>query len=248
MALPFTYANLTTAQMSSLDTMFQAVGLLGAVPCTVAGANTLTLSPNANTPVVSVLANYTLFSGVVVTTNTAAVSVAIGGLTALPLYKDTPAGPANLIAGDLVASDFLLIAYDSALNSGNGGFHLLHGTEKRYQVTGQVTVTNSAGVTLTAAQITGSGIGFSVISRAGSPGGGISDTTDIATNILAAMPGAVVGSTFRVRVSNATGQTVTLLGGTGVTVVGTATTATGTTHEFEGVITATGTPAITVYG
>ena len=49
------------------------------------------------------------------------------------------------------------------------------------------------------------------------------DLTDTATNIVNAIPGAVVGQTFPVWIGNLGLGTMTLTGGTGVTMVGTAT-------------------------
>ena len=117
-----------------------------------------------------------------------------------------------------------------------------------YTIANMPTVTNNSGVTLTAADLVGTGGGASIITRAGSPGVGFNDTTDTATDILYAMPGVVVGSTFTVLMNNTTGQIQTLVGGTNVTIAGTATTAAGNTHIFTGVVTATGTPAVTLYG
>ena len=52
---------------------------------------------------------------------------------------------------------------------------------------------------------------------------GRTDTTDTAANLLAALPDMDIGESFLLAVSNVTGQTLTIAGGTGVTVVGQST-------------------------
>lgn len=124
MPLPYTFANLTTAQLSYLDANFSAVGALTPIPCAVSGTNALTLTPLANTPAVSSYVNYGIFTGVVVSTNTGATTAQVNSLAALPIYKDTSAGPAALTGGELVAGNVVYLVYDAALDGGNGGFHV----------------------------------------------------------------------------------------------------------------------------
>lgn len=81
-----------------------------------------------------------------------------------------------------------------------------------------VTINNAAGQTLTAAAIT-SGV---ILRQAA---GVVNDTTDTAVNIMQAMYGNTgssieIGETFRVLFSNQGASTVTIVGGTGVTVSG----------------------------
>lgn len=124
MALPFSFANVTTLVTSQLDANFNALGVLTPIPCTVAGTNTLTLTPNANTSSFTNYSNYMIFSGVAASTNTGSTTGQVGALAALNIYKDSPAGPVLLTGGEIVALCQFLLIYDSALNLGNGGFHL----------------------------------------------------------------------------------------------------------------------------
>lgn len=77
-----------------------------------------------------------------------------------------------------------------------------------------------------------------------------SDTTPAASAIVTAIPGAIVGSSFRFIYRNASttaGQLDTLLAGSGVTLSGNVQIAAGQTQEYIGRITNVGTPAVTLY-
>jgi hypothetical protein len=112
------------------------------------------------------------------------------------------------------------------------------------------TVTTNAtatGVTLLAAAMV-NGVYFHA------PTGDVNDTTDTAAHIIAALPNCYVsgttGTSFAFRLFNNSGgaNTITVLGGTNVTVTGTATVAQNAVRSFIGVVTAcTGTPAVTLY-
>lgn len=127
MALPFTFANLSIAAMSDLDDNFAALGALTPIPCTIVGTNALTLTANANTPVVGSLSNYMQFTGIAPHTNTSSVTAAVGLISPLNVYKDTPAGPVVLSGGEIIANNAITLIYDSTLNTGAGGFHLQTG-------------------------------------------------------------------------------------------------------------------------
>lgn len=125
MALPTTFAAATQATGAQLDNNFNAVGKLGTIPCGVSGTNSLTLTPTAGiAPTISAYANYLQFSGVVATTNSAAVTAQIGSLAVLNVYKDSPSGPVVCTGGELIAGCMFTLRYDSTLNASAGGFHL----------------------------------------------------------------------------------------------------------------------------
>ena len=250
MALPVTFAGLSTVPLSNLDLNFAALGALTAIPCGVAGTNALALTPQANTPTIAAYVNYQSFIGVAAAANTGGTTATVSGLSALSVFKDTQGGPVALAGGEIAAGNIISLTYDSAMNTGAGGFHLAILAQYTQYPQGAVnTVSSATGVTLTAAEVTGNGTGLGIIARTGAAGGGISDTTPTAAQLLAAMPGAVVGTTFKFLSSNTTGQTQTLLGGTNVTVAGTATIGTSTTRTFEGIVTSiSGAGAITMYG
>lgn len=251
MPLPTLFANLTNPTGPELDADLAVLGALTIIPCSVSGTNTLALMPLTSpaTPSVPVYQNYICFSGIVANANTAAATVAVGSLAALGVYRDTPAGPVALSGGEQQPNNLCLWLYDSALNGGNGGFHLVTSSlASPYIKTSLQSVAANAGTTLSAINLTGAGLGQSIITRSGTLGGGFNDATDSAANIVAAMPGSIVGSTFKFRVENTTGQTQTLTAGAAVTLVGPVTTAAAASHDYIGVITAIGTPALTVYG
>ena len=248
MALPVTFAAQTTPTMPELDQNFAALGALTAIPCTVSGTNTITMTPAANTPTIAAYANYQPFSGVAAATNTGAATNAVGGLTALAIYKDSASGPVALAGGEIVIGNALYLVYDSALNAGNGGFHLLGAVTKANTGAAPATVNSATGVTLSAAVLTGSGTTQAIQLRTGAASGDFNDTTDTATAIIGAIPGCGLYTYFRFTVLNSTGHTQTILAGSGVTVSGVATTANGTTHAFVGVVTNLGSPAVTISG
>lgn len=261
MALPYLFANLTVATSTFLDANFAALGALTPIPCSVTGMNNLTLSPVFNAPSVIQYTNYMPFvcGG---TNNTGPATAQVGSLPALLIYKDSLAGPVELTGGEMVAGNLYVLLYDNALNSGNGGFHLQSSQGLNYvpanvsganatgtwpERGGVTPITSATGVTLTAAQLTGGG-NQSIITRAGSPVGGITDTTDTAANIVAALTGASPGVVFRFRIVNTSGQTVTLGAGSGVVLSGGLTTASGASHDFIGIIFSTVSPSIGIYG
>lgn len=76
------------------------------------------------------------------------------------------------------------------------------------------------------------------------------DVTDTAAAIVAAIPGAIVGSTFEFVYRNrsaTTGQKLTLTAGVGVTVSGNASNFANGDITYIGIVTNVGTPAVTIY-
>lgn len=124
MSLPNSFSNNTTPTGPQLDANFAAVGALTVIPCTVAGTNSLTLTPEADSPAIAAYSNYLRVSGVFGAANNAQMNVQLGSLTSLPVYVDTPAGPAITTGGEGVANTAFSMMYNSALNNGNGGWHL----------------------------------------------------------------------------------------------------------------------------
>lgn len=250
MPLPNTFAAQTTPQMVELDQNFAALGALAAIPCTASGTNTIALTPAANAPTVAAYGNYQPFSFIASATNTTAATAAVGSLAALSIYTDTSVGPTLTAGGEIRAGNLVVLTYDSTLNTGAGGFHLssvLPQPRPNVSITNSVTI--ASGTTLTAAQLTGSGNGWAVILRSGGGGSGFNDQTDTAAAIVAAIPSVVTNARFQFRYINTTGQTGTITAGSGVTVNATnTTTAAGATHDYVGVITNVGTPAVSIYG
>lgn len=125
MTLPNTFANETAPQMQELDENFATVSALGTIPCVASGSNAIVMTPiPGKSADLSAYANYIRLSGVASATNTGAATAQYASLAALPIYKDSEAGPVALASGDIVGGCMFVLTYDSVLNSGNGGFHL----------------------------------------------------------------------------------------------------------------------------
>lgn len=126
MTLPFTFADATgDLALSDFDANFAAVGALVTIPCTITGVNTLILTPAVGSPAIPNYANYLRVCGVPVDTNTAAAAARVGPLALLQIYLDSPTGPRPLIGYEIVAGNLITLVYDSALDGGSGGWHLL---------------------------------------------------------------------------------------------------------------------------
>lgn len=119
------FANLTQATGAELDANFAALGASVVVPCTLTGTNTVTLTPPTSLPAITAYANYTTFSAVATAYNTSAQTMQVGTLPGVNVYKDTATGPALLTGYEIAPGNLVMYTYDSALNSGAGGWHLL---------------------------------------------------------------------------------------------------------------------------
>ena len=111
---------------------------------------------------------------------------------------------------------------------------------------GAAEVINKDNVTVGASTLTVQSLLQGLLKRGGTQVGGFNDTTPSASQIVAAILGnrdyvdnslnspvsIPSGLTFRFRYLNTTGQTATLVAGTGVTITGTATIATVTGREY----------------
>jgi hypothetical protein len=121
MGLTTIFANLPAgnAPASYLDTNFNEVGAMGVTACTASGTNAISLTPLSNQTAVNSYGNYQIFSFVAAGSSTSGISVNVNGVGTLGLYwpDGTQAGAQGLIAGV-----YYQIAYNSALNSGAGGF------------------------------------------------------------------------------------------------------------------------------
>ncbi len=93
--------------------------------------------------------------------------------------------------------------------------------------------------TMTAGQMVGG------IIRRFSPGAAFTDCTDTATNIVNAIPGAVVNQSFPLIIANLGSGIETVGAGTGVTISGTATIASAATRLFLGTVTGSTTVTLT---
>lgn len=146
------FAPQTTPTMAELDQTFAAVAALGIVPCTAAGTNLITLSPAANTPSISAYANFLQFSFVAVNTSNGSVTLQVGSLPALPVYAAD--GTTQLGNKSIQATDFYVVAFNQALNGGNGGWTVVSASATGVTAgtySGQVTFTADASGRITSA-------------------------------------------------------------------------------------------------
>jgi hypothetical protein len=125
MALPYIFASVTTIATPQFDANFAALGALTPIPCSVTGTNALGLTPLANTPTVPAYQNYMQFTGVAANTSSGTITAQVGSLAALNVYVDTAAGLVQASTGQIVQNTSFTLMYDSTLNTGSGGFHLL---------------------------------------------------------------------------------------------------------------------------
>jgi hypothetical protein len=126
------FQNSVVAQAAALDNNFATFGALVPIPCTISGTNTLTLTQNGvglvPTPTLSAYTTGMLFTGIASTSNSAGVTVQVGSLPALTVYKDILAGPSPLSGGEIIGLNAVSFLFDAALASGAGGFHLITAT------------------------------------------------------------------------------------------------------------------------
>jgi hypothetical protein len=246
MPLPNTFAASNSPDLLWLDENFQTLGFFVVVPAVVAGTNTITLTPVSNAPTVVGPTEYQIYAGVyTAAANTGACTAQVVGLAAYPVFKQGGSGPVALTGGELIFGNLYLFQWNSNLPT-VGGWVLINPALPPLAMGGTSSITSTTGVTMTAAEMTGAGSGQGIISRAGSPSGGISDQSDTAAHIITALAGSTTNTIFRFRVINTSGQTVTLTTNTGITLEGTATTANNTTHDFIGIVTGAG--AVTITG
>ncbi|HSV26161.1 MAG TPA: hypothetical protein VLJ17_24445 [Xanthobacteraceae bacterium] len=126
MSLPFIFANATELDTPNLDSNFAAVGAGLTIPCTATGTNAVTLTPLANFPTISAYTNNAPVFGfqAVANTTTSPVTLQVGGLAALNVYKAN--GAALIGANDFLIGNTYYVVFNQALNSSAGGWVVLN--------------------------------------------------------------------------------------------------------------------------
>src|SRR5215831_9837124 len=121
-----TFANLTQPTLPELDGNFAILAVSAPVPCTVTGANSLTLSPiNSGLPLAPFRTGQQ-FIAIAVNTNTGTANATVTGVPGtFNVYKDTSGGPVPLSGGEIVQNCEFTLIYDQVLNGNAGGFHLV---------------------------------------------------------------------------------------------------------------------------
>lgn len=242
----------TTVQnaINEIDGDIQALEAMTLMLPAVGGtANAITLS---NTPPHTVLADIVGHRGMLkaaLANTSTGVTINIDGLGALNAVMGTGAVP----VGDIRANNYYcylvesvtqirIAPFDATSTFGDtiNGNLLVNGRVFDSRTLNQVT--NTVGVTYTAAQFIGG-----VIERSG-PTATFSDTTPTATQIIAAIPGIVAGMSFEMTIVNTATRDLTLLAGADVTLALTTGVISATSRRYTIKITNVVTPAVTVYG
>lgn len=138
------------------------------------------------------------------------------GYPQLRVVNGTASNPSVLFASDNNSGIFQPAA--GLISTAAGGVEAERvGATFNAKVASIAAVSSASSVTLTAAQLTGG-----VINRTG-VGAAQTDTTDTAANIDTALGSPPVGMSFQYSYANATANSVTMAGGSNVTIIGTAT-------------------------
>jgi hypothetical protein len=123
MSLPVVFATLAAGNqpLSLLDTNFNAVAALGAVPCAASGQNAIALTPFSNSPTIASYPDLQpSFVFVAAQTSNAAVTANVSLVGARNVYKW--GGAVQCGAGDIVTGQVYRLTPLLALNAGAGGF------------------------------------------------------------------------------------------------------------------------------
>lgn len=199
MAYPNTFGSQTTATGAQLDTCLDLAGELGVIPCTATGSDVILAAQMANiSPDVLAYRQGLKIQFVVAATNTGPVTLQLGALTALNCYKDSPAGPVALGAGDFFLGNTCTATYDSALNGGVGGWHVT--VAQGGAGTGTVTsISAGTGITVSPSPITSTGsvalaAAANLTIKANVSGGTAAPADNTLTNILDQIIGTAAGT------------------------------------------------------
>jgi len=117
-------ANLSSGNqpLSILDTQFNNVAAWGRVICTASGTNDITLTPSLSGFAALTYADGHQYFFIAAATSTGAVTLKVGAQAARNVYRAD--GTAQVAANDIVSGHAYAVTYNSALNSGTGGWYL----------------------------------------------------------------------------------------------------------------------------
>lgn len=121
------YANLPDGlqPFSLWDQSLADMGSLGVLPCTAAGVNAVVLTqvPSTFSPTIVAYQQGQTFSFAAVGNSTGSVTIQIGTIAAVKLYKTD--GVTQATSGDLVSGVQYFISFNTALNSNAGAFQII---------------------------------------------------------------------------------------------------------------------------
>ena len=143
MALTTIFATQPTGNVaaSTLDVNFNEVAAMGITQCTASGTNSINLTPLSNQPAVTAYQNYQNFGFVAAASSTGSVTINVSGLGAIGLYWDDGT---QVSTSGLISAVYYQITYNSALNSGGGGFCFSAAIGSQGQIKGTGTNDNAA--------------------------------------------------------------------------------------------------------
>lgn len=170
MALPASFSNNTSPTGVQLDADLAALAAMGIWNTTATGTNVVALTTTANQPAVSAYVDRQRFQFIWPNNTTAAVTVAINSLSALPLYL---IGGTQAASGDGASGTPCEIIYLAALNSGGGGFQIYSASPSSAVAPSQLaqcrglTITNNSSTPSTKIDITA--LAAVMVTTGGSP-------------------------------------------------------------------------------
>lgn len=127
MSFPTIFANLAAGNQraSLLDEMFAILGGAAPIPCTATGTNAITLTPNTNEYLPAAYANFQPVIFAAAASSSGSVTIRLGALAFVKLFM-----PSGLQAGsgDITSGALIIASFNSALDSGNGGFQVFNAT------------------------------------------------------------------------------------------------------------------------
>jgi hypothetical protein len=112
--------------LSLFDTLAQQIAQNVVIPCTAAGTNDISLTVNANGPPVTSYNNFALFSFVAANNSTGNCRLQVASIGLLNLY--TPGGTVQAASGSIASGTLYVVAFQSSLNAGAGGFVIVSST------------------------------------------------------------------------------------------------------------------------
>lgn len=153
-SVPNAFGPLVNPSLPNLDNDFAALTPAVVLPCTATGTNLITLTPVTGT--LNVTTGYTdkeMYSFDAPATSTGVMTLQVQALPALKLFK--AGGVSQATTGDIVNTQFYIVAYQAALDSANGGFVIVSATNSgtfatktdMQQATSSVLVVSPAQVT-----------------------------------------------------------------------------------------------------
>lgn len=121
--VPTIFGALTNPKLVDLDSDLASLASSIVLPCTASGTNVITITPVSQTLSVLSYSDKERYGFVAPATSTASVSLRVGVLPIVPLYKADGVSQCGL--GDINTDQYYDIVFLQALNGGGGGFEII---------------------------------------------------------------------------------------------------------------------------